>query len=100
MTSIGVPIHCAASEPEIDAFRMAARPASNAATHASRGSRSVPPMSKRTARSLGTSRLLLAEPPDLGAHVVVRLDRLAFFLAAARRFVRDHPADRQRPAVL
>src|SRR5436309_1282867 len=31
MTSIGVPIHCAASEPEIDAFWIAARPASNAA---------------------------------------------------------------------
>src|SRR5436309_2311191 len=61
MTSIGVPIHCAASEPEIDAFRTAARPASNAATQASRVSRSVPSMSKRTARSLGTSRLRLAE---------------------------------------
>src|SRR2546430_16687887 len=57
MTSIGVPIHCAASEPEIDAFRKAARPASNAATHASRVSRSVPSMSKRTARSLDVPRL-------------------------------------------
>src|SRR5712691_8897826 len=97
MTSIGVPIHCAASEPEIDAFRMAARPASNAATHASRVSRSVPSMSKRTARSLGTSRLLLAEPPDLVAHVVDRLDRLAFLLAGHRGSVHDCPSDRQRP---
>src|SRR5437870_5018459 len=100
MTSIGVPIHCAASEPEIDAFRMAARPASNAATHASRVSRSVPSTSKRTARSLGTSKLLLAEPPDLVAHVVDRLDRLAFLLAGHRRSVHDRPSDRQRPAVL
>src|SRR2546427_9095403 len=88
-TSIGVPIHCAASEPEIDAFRMAARPASNAATHASRVSRSVPSMSNRMARSLGTSRLLLAEPPDLVAHVVDRLDRLAFLLAGHRGSVHD-----------
>src|SRR5207245_10140993 len=96
MTSIGVPIHCAASDPEIDAFRMAARPASNAATHASRVSRSVPSMSKRTARSLGTSRLLLAEPPDFVAHVVDRLGRLAFLLAGHRGSVHDRPSDRQR----
>src|SRR5438309_10128573 len=100
MTAIGVPIHCAASEPEIDAFRMAARPASNAATHASRVSRSVPSMSNRTARSLGTSRLLLAEPPDLVAHVVDRLDRLAFLLAGHRRSVHACPSERQRPAAL
>src|SRR3989475_9580281 len=100
MTSIGVPIHCDASEPEIDAFRIAARPASNAATHASRVSRSVPSMSKRTARSLGTSRLLLAEPPDLVAHMVDRLGRLAFLLTCHRRSVHDRPSDRKRPAVL
>src|SRR2546430_4761716 len=100
MTSIGVPIHCAASEPEIDAFRMAARPASNAATHASRVSRSVPSMSNRTARSRGTSRLLFAEPPDLVADVMDRLDRLALFLPGHRRSVHDRAADRERPAVL
>src|SRR5207245_8707967 len=100
MTSIGVPIHCAASEPEIDAFWIAARPASNAATHASRESRSVPSMSKRTARSLGTSRLLLAEPPDLVAHMVDRLDRLAFLLPGHCGSVHDRSSDRKRPAVL
>src|SRR5467141_18262 len=100
MTSIGVPIHCAASEPEIDAFRIAARPASNAATHASRVSRSVPSMSKRTARSLDTSRLLLAEPPDFVAYVVDRLHRLAFLLPGHRGSVHNRPSDRKRPAVL
>src|SRR2546428_13909236 len=99
MTSIGVPIHCAASEPEIDAFRMAARPASNAATHALRVSRSVPSMSKRTARSLGTSRLLLAEPPDLVAHGADRLDRLAFLLGGHRGSVHAGLYNRNRPAV-
>src|SRR3989442_9232319 len=100
MTSIGVPIHCAASEPEIDAFWMAARPGSNAATHASGVSRSVPSMSKRTARSLGTSRLLLAEPPDRVAHVVDRLDRLALLLAGHRGSVHDRLSNRKRPTVL
>src|SRR5437879_8365582 len=79
---------------------MAARPASNAATHASRVSRSVPSMSKRTARSLGTSRLLLAEPPDLVAHVVDRLDRLAFLLPGHCGSFHDRPSDRTRPAVI
>src|SRR5207247_8241094 len=100
MTSIGVPIHCAASEPGNDVFRIAARPASNAATHASRVSRSVPSMSKRTARSRGTSRLLLSEPPDVVAHMVSGLDRLAFLLAGHRGSVHDRAPDRERPAVL
>src|SRR5712691_4571869 len=98
MTSIGVPIHSAASEPGIDVFRIAARPASNAATHASRVSRSVPSMSKRTARSCGTSRLLLSEPPEVVADVVDRLDRLAFLFAGHRRSVHDRAPDRERPA--
>src|SRR2546430_17405584 len=100
MTSIGVPIHCAASEPEIDAFRTAARPASNAATQASRVSRSVPSMSNRTARSRGTSGLLFAEPPDLVADGMDRLDRLALFLPGHRGSVHDPAPDRDRPAVL
>src|SRR2546427_11165092 len=100
MTSIGVPIHCAASEPEIDVLRIAARPASNAATQASRVSRSVPSMSNRTARSRGTSRLLFAEPPDFVADVVDRLDRLALFLPGHRGSVHDRAPDRERPAVL
>src|SRR5439155_1427659 len=100
MTSIGVPIHCAASEPGIDVLRIAARPASNAATHASRVSRSVPSMSKRTARSRGTSRLLLSEPPDVVAHMVSGLDRLAFLLAGHCGSVHDRAPNRERPAVL
>src|SRR5438093_5721517 len=100
MTSIGVPIHCAASEPEIDAFRMAARAPSNAATHASRVSRSVPSMSNRTARTARTSGLLLPEPPDLVPDVVDRLDRLAFLLPRHRRPVHPGPADGERSKVL
>src|SRR6266571_914931 len=100
MTSIGVPIHCAASEPEIGVLRIAARPPSNAAIHASRVSRSVPSMSKKTARSRGTSRLLLSEPPDVVADVVDRLDRLPFLFAGHRGSVHDRPSDSERPAVL
>src|SRR5947208_5052414 len=100
MTSIGVPIHCAASEPGNDVLRIAARPASNAATHASPVWRSVPSMSTRTARSRGTSRLLLSEPPDLVAPMVSGLARLAFLLARhcgpvhERALTREPPADR------
>src|SRR3989442_5781966 len=82
------------------ALRIAARPALNAATHASRVSRSVPSMSNRTARSRGTSGLLFAEAPDLVADVVDRLDRLALFLPGHRGSVHDCAADRERPAVL
>src|SRR5438445_323570 len=97
MTSIGVPIHCDASEPEIDAFRIAARPASNAATHASRVSRSVPSMSKRTARSLGTSRLLLAEPPDLVAHRDLHAELIPESTEKVRCFL---PAESRAPTDL
>src|SRR5207249_11337394 len=99
MASFGVPIHCAASEPGIDVLRIAARPASNGATHASRASRSVPSMSKRTARSRGTSRLLLSEPPDVVAHMVSGLDSVAFLLSIHRGSVHDRAPDRERPAV-
>src|SRR5256712_10357071 len=97
---MGVRIHCAASAPEIVVLRIAASPASNAATHASRVSRSVPSMSNRTARSRGTSGLLFAEPPDLVADVMDRLDRLALFLPGHRGSVHDCASDRERPAVL
>src|SRR5437773_2320395 len=80
--------------------RPVARRASTSATHASRVSRSVPSMSKRTARSRGTSRLLLSEPPDVVAHMVSGLDRLAFLLAGHRGSVHDRAPDRERPAVL
>src|SRR2546425_1008414 len=106
MTSIGVPIHCAASEPEIDAFRITARPASNAATHASRVSRSVPSMSKRTARSLGTSRLLLAEPPDRRRDAAIEEDRDRIVppqqeaVRSGLRLVERHVVQRDRHAEL
>src|SRR5438552_689965 len=57
-------------------------------------------MSKRTARSRGTSRLLLSEPPDVVAHMVSGLDRLAFLLAGHCGSVHDRPPNRERPAVL
>src|SRR5881628_764977 len=57
-------------------------------------------MSNRTARSRGTSGLLFAEPPDLVADVMDRLDRLALFLPGHRGSVHDCAADRERPAVL
>src|SRR3989449_461806 len=97
---MGVPIHCAASEPDIEVLWIAARPASNAATQASRVSRRVPSTSNRTARSRATSGLLLPEPPDLVANVVDRLDRLALLLAGHRRAVHDRAPDRERTAVL
>src|SRR5438128_12317174 len=57
-------------------------------------------MSNRTARSRGTSGLLFAEPPDLVADVMDRLDRLALFLPGHRGSVHDCAPDRERPAVL
>src|SRR2546425_152712 len=95
---MGVPIHRAASEPDIEVLWIAARPASNAATQASRVSRRVPSTSNRTARSRATSGLLLPEPPDLVADVVNRLDRLALLLAGHRRAVHDRAPDRERTA--
>src|SRR5256885_17078940 len=97
---MGVPIHCAASEPDIEDLWIAARPASNAATQASRVSRRVPSTSNRTARSRATSGLLLPEPPDLVADVVDRLDRLALLLAGHRRAAHYRPPPPRRPALL
>src|SRR5437879_8933339 len=97
---MGVPIDCAASQPDIEVLWIAARPASNAATQASRVSRRVPSTSNRTARSRATSGLLLPEPPDLVADVVDRLDRLALLLAGHRRAVHDRPPHPERTAVL
>src|SRR2546430_16986483 len=97
---MGVPIHCAASEPDIEDLWIAARPASKAATQASRVSRRVPSTSNRTARSRATSGLLLPEPPDLVADVVDRLDPPALFLQGHRRAVHVRAPARERTAVL
>src|SRR6266540_1385602 len=100
MVSIGVPIHWAATAPLRPVFRIAARAPSNAATHASRVSRSVPSMSNRTARTGRTSGLLLPEPPDLVSDMVDRLDRLAFLLPRHRRPAHPSLADGARSEVL
>src|SRR5436309_10406188 len=97
---MGVPIQWAAAGPDTEVLRIAARPASNAATQASRVSRRVPSTSKRTARSRATSGLLLPEPPDLVANVVDRLDRLALLLAGHGGAALDRPPARERPPVL
>src|SRR5712691_7239442 len=68
---------------------MTARPASNAAIHASRVSNRVPSISKRTVSIRRTSGLLLAEAPNFVADVMDRLDRLAFLLAGHRRPVHE-----------
>src|SRR5919197_1562724 len=99
MTSIGVPIHWAATEPGIAVRRTAAVPASNAAIHASRVSSRVPSTSKRTARTAGTSGLLL-QPPDLVSDMVEGLDRLALLLPRHRRAIEDRAADGEGPSVL
>src|SRR5919198_3112470 len=99
MTSIGVPIHWAATEPGIAVRRTAAVPASNAAIHASRVSSRVPSTSKRTARTAGTSGLLL-QPPDLVSDMVEGLDRLALLLPRHRRAIEDRAAHGEGPSVL
>src|SRR6266545_1181448 len=100
MVSIGVPIHWAATAPLRPVVRIAASAPSNAATHASRVSRSVPSMSNSTARTGRTSGLLLPEPPDLVSDMVDRLDRLAFLLPRHRRPVHPSSADGERSDVL